>query len=275
MSEQSAEAHEPAGGTVPEPPPGHRRISAPPSLTALATAALRDMILTGELRPGDRVVENQLTQELGVSRPPLREAMRVLEQEGLIVQVPRRGAVVTPLTGQDVYEILTLREDLERMAVRLGVPVRDGERLARLHRALEELERAVEVGENSAVTEANYRFHLAFVGLAGHRRLEDTYRSLSLQMLLCMSMNRRALADRESLGDNAARHRALVDLVETGDPERVLAGLDAHGHRSFLPDLDSRFLDSTDAMTWIGNATRSTESADPKRPSDDASGSPQ
>ena len=78
----------------PEPGPSVRRIEAPPSMSALAAEALRQMVLTGELRPGDRVIENRLTEELGVSRPPLREAMRVLEQEGLIVQTPRKGAVV-------------------------------------------------------------------------------------------------------------------------------------------------------------------------------------
>ncbi len=123
----------------PEPAPGARRISAPPSLSALAAEALREMVLSGDLQPGDRVIENRLTEELGISRPPLREAMRVLEQEGLIVQTPRKGAVVRPLTAHDIYEIVTLREEVERMAIRLGVPVRSQERLDRLREAFREL----------------------------------------------------------------------------------------------------------------------------------------
>ncbi|MFC7099984.1 GntR family transcriptional regulator [Nonomuraea rubra] len=113
------------------------RIEAPPSMVQLATEALMRMLLSGRLRPGDRVVENQLTQELGVSRPPLREAMRVLEQQGLITQLPRRGAFVTQLTLHDIYEIVTLRRELERMAVDLGVPVREPARLQRCHAALD------------------------------------------------------------------------------------------------------------------------------------------
>lgn len=266
MSDAARPRPSPAAEHAGDHPGAGRRITVPPSLTALATTALRDMILAGELRPGDRVIENQLTRELGVSRPPLREAMRVLEQEGLIVQVPRRGAVVTPLTAQDVYEIVTLREQLEDMAVRLGVPVRDPERLNRLRSALAALEQAAATGDTADLTQANYGFHLAFVGLAGHRRLEETYRSLSLQMLLCMSMNRRALADRESLTDNAARHRALVELVEAGDRDRLLAGLAAHGHRSFLPDtlgLDGGTdggsggepAESAEAVAWLHSAS--------------------
>src|SRR6187402_2358338 len=110
----------------------NRRIATPPTMSVLAAEALRSMILSGELLPGDRLPENHLTAQLGVSRSPLREAMAVLEQEGLIVQAPRRGAIVAPLTAHDIYEIYTLREQLEELAIRLGVPVVDESRLDRL-----------------------------------------------------------------------------------------------------------------------------------------------
>ena len=82
-----------------------RRIAAPPTMSVLAAEALRSMILSGELMPGDRLPEIRLTAQLGVSRSPLREAMSVLEQEGLIVQAPRRGAIVAPLTAHDIYAV--------------------------------------------------------------------------------------------------------------------------------------------------------------------------
>ena len=81
----------------------------PPSLVQLAADELRRMILSAELQPGERLIEERLTEHLGISRPPLREAMRILQQEGLIVVQPRRGATVTSLSDQDVFEILTLR----------------------------------------------------------------------------------------------------------------------------------------------------------------------
>ena len=113
-----------------------RRIAAPPTMSVLAAEALRSMILSGELLPGDRLPENSLTEQLGVSRSPLREAMAVLEREGLIVQAPRRGAVVAPLTAHDVYEIYTLRAQLEELAVHLGVPGAEPSRLERLRARL-------------------------------------------------------------------------------------------------------------------------------------------
>lgn len=216
---------------------GAARIVSPPSMSKLASDALRTMILSGELRPGDRVVENRLTEQLGVSRPPLREALKELEHEGLIVQHARRGAVVTPLTQHDVYEIVTMREDLETMAIRLGVPVRDPKLLRPVEDAVRAIERAAEDGDEAAVTEHGFAFHLAVVGLAGHRRLADAYRALALQMQLCMGLNRSARRDREDLAGNAARHRELLGVIEAGDPDAVLAALAEHGHRTFLAEL--------------------------------------
>lgn len=213
------------------------RIASPPSMSELASDAVRRMILSGELRPGDRVVENRLTERLGVSRPPLREALKQLGHEGLIVRHPRRGAVVTPLTQHDVYEIVTMREELETMAVRLGVPVRDPALLRPVEDALRDIERAAEDGDEGAATEHGFAFHHAVVGLAGHRRLADAYHALALQMQLCMGLNRSARRDREDLAGNAARHRELLDVIKTGDPTAALAAQATHGHRTFLAEL--------------------------------------
>lgn len=215
-------------------PRAGRFVGDPPSLTALAADALRAMILSGELRPGDRVIENRLTTELGVSRPPLREAMRILEHEGLLVQTPRVGAVVTPLTLQDVYEIVTLRENLEAMAIRLGVPVDSEERLSVLRDSLDVMVAHAADGREDLAVGDSYRFHEALVGLAGHRRLDESYRSLSIQMQLCMSLNRRARSADETLDERAERHRRLLDLVIAGDAEAVLREMHDDRSRSFV-----------------------------------------
>ncbi|MFG2058090.1 GntR family transcriptional regulator [Micromonospora sp. NPDC048930] len=235
-----------------------RRITPPPSLSLLAADAVRKMILAGELRPGDRVVENQLTHQLGISRPPLREALRVLEQEGLLVQQPRRGVIVVPITLHDVYEIFTLRDRLERMAVELGVPVRSPDRLERCRAALRELEAAARAGDAATVTDRAFDFHLAVVGLAGHRRLEESYRSLSLQMRLCMGMNQQARVAGEGLWGNVERHRAILETLERGDPQEALDLLADHGQHTFVLDLgDSLGGRSPEAEAWLAGLGRS------------------
>lgn len=249
-SAQPAAAHDEVVGVS-------RRIESPPSMAKLAAEALRGMILSGELRPGDRVVENRLTELLGVSRPPLREAMRVLEQEGLISQLPRRGAVVTPLTLHDVYEIFTLRDELERLAVELGVPARSRELLQRCRDAYQLLEKAAEDGDAAGVTERGFDFHLAVVGLAGHRRLEDAYRSLALQMRLCMAMNRRARKTRETLRGDALRHLRILESIERGDADDARQQLVQHGHRTFLLEAGDTFTGgSPESRDWLEEVCR-------------------
>jgi DNA-binding GntR family transcriptional regulator len=245
-----------------EQTPGARRISAPPSLSALAAEALREMVLSGDLQPGDRVIENRLTEELGISRPPLREAMRVLEQEGLIVQVPRKGAVVAPVTPHDIYEIVSLREEIEQIAVRLGIPVHSQERLERLRQAFADLQAAAEEPGAARVVETSFAFHLAIVGLAGHKRLEDVYRSLSLQMRMCMAMNRRARAEIETAREDAARHRPLMDLVEAGDLEGLAHTLAHHGQRTYLLSIeDDAEGHSPESRAWFARIRKEEEEA--------------
>ena len=243
-----------------------RRIEPPPSMTQLAAVALRSMILAGELSPGDRVVENQLTETLGVSKPPLREAMRVLEQEGLIVRTPRRGAVVAPLTLHDVYEIFTLRHSLERLAIDLGVPSRSPARVARCRDAYAALARAAEDGDAAAVTERGFEFHLAVVGLAGHRRIEDAYRALALQLQLCMGMNRQARRSRETLLGDALRHRGILELIESGDTDGLRHELVHHGDKTFLLDADNNFPGgSPESLAWLESVRRLAEAHDRTR----------
>ncbi|MEU0491208.1 GntR family transcriptional regulator [Nocardiopsis sp. NPDC006139] len=232
---------------------GDQRIVKPPSMVDLAARSIRRMILAGELLPGDRVVENRLTQQLGISRPPLREALRRLEHEGLIRQSPHRGAVVTPLTLHDVYEIMTLRQRLEHMAVELGVPVTDPGRLERCRAALRRMEAAADALDEAELSESKFEFHTAVVGLSGHRRLEEAYRSIQLQMQLCMVLNRHARAHRnETAASNVLRHHRLLRVIEEGDPQAVLAELARHGDRTFLDDLPGDLeTGSEQALAWL------------------------
>lgn len=227
-------------------------LARPTSLVEYAAEAIRRKILTGELMPGERILEQRITEDLGISRPPLREAFRMLEQEGLVRQLPRRGTSVTPLTLHDVYEIFTLRREYERLAVQMGIPVTVPARLERVRDAFATMEAAARAGDEAAHAQGAFAFHLSVIGLSGHSRLEAAYRSLQLQMQLCMAMNRVARADEDMLQD-VARHRRLVDVIEAGDRDAVVDELVHHGDRTFLDDIENR-LDghSEAALRWLG-----------------------
>ncbi len=206
----------------------------PPSLVSLAAESIRRMILSGAFAPGERLIEERLTEHLGISRPPLREALRLLQNDGLVETRPRYGSTVATLTDQDVFEILTLRTGLERMAVDLGVPVRHPERLAACHEALGRMEQNARDDDRGSLVENGYAFHASIVGLAGHRRLAEMYRSVQQQLLLCMSRNLDTrVRYHENLVEHVRRHRYLLELIEAGDPQAVLAELAVHGERSF------------------------------------------
>jgi len=206
-----------------------------PSLVHLAADAIRKMVLSGALAPGERLIEERLTEELGISRPPLREALRLLQQEGLIETRPRRGSVVTTMTDRDVFEILTLRSALERLAVELGVPVQDPKRLEVCRRALQRMEDFAAVEDRGALVEAAYAFHASIVALAGHGRLDESYAAVQRQVMLCMARNLYTREhEYEDLPTHVARHRHLLEVIEGGDPDAVLAELAVHGERSFL-----------------------------------------
>jgi DNA-binding GntR family transcriptional regulator len=218
--------------------PGPERKIKQLSLAHLAAEAVREMVFSSELRPGDRLVEERLTEELGISRPPLREALRLLEQEGLLVSMPRRGVIVTPLSAQDLYEIVTLRTMYERLAVQLGIPVRDPELLTGVRQALDAMSAAATKEDRVQLVRSGFEFHLSLVGLASHRRLEDSYRSLSLQLHLYMAANARVREERnESLEEHVERHRHLLAVVEAGDREAVLAAFKNHGDRALIEQM--------------------------------------
>jgi DNA-binding GntR family transcriptional regulator len=213
------------------------RIKPPPSLAALAAQSLTDIILSGDYLPGDRLVEERLCEQLGISRPPLREALKSLEYAGLVVQIPRRGAIVTPLTQHDVFEIVTMREDLEHMAMDLALPNLNNDRLLRCYSALAAMDDVVSSDNERAMTRAGFEFHISVVRLAGHHRLESAYRAMALQLELCMAMNNRARRRLEDLVGHVDRHRALLAVIERGDRAEIDQALDDHGSDTFLVEV--------------------------------------
>jgi DNA-binding GntR family transcriptional regulator len=234
VSEVQSPADPPPADVAQVEPRRTGRLTHQPSLVELAAGELRRMILSGELGPGERLHEERMTEILGISRPPLREAILLLQQDGLVVRTPRRGAAVISLAAEDVQEILLLRSTLERLAVEHGVPVTDPERLDRCRTALAAMRESAQAQNRGELVERGYAFHAAIVGLAGMRRVEEIYRSLHGQLVICMAMN---LFVREhyyeDLAEHVERHQVLLDVIEAGDPQAVVDELAAHGERSF------------------------------------------
>ncbi len=108
---------------------------------------LREAILKGDLRPGERLMELQLAAKLGVSRTPIREAIRMLEQEGLAVTIPRKGAEVARMTEKNMEDVLQIREALDELAVQVACDKMTDQQLENLTLAMKNFENAIQAGD--------------------------------------------------------------------------------------------------------------------------------
>jgi DNA-binding GntR family transcriptional regulator len=174
---------------------------------------LREAIWRGRLRPGQRLNEQWLATEMGVSRPPLREAIRVLEQEGLVVSVPRRGAFVRQLTGDDIFEIYVVRCALEGMAAELLVASADEESTAQLQRIIDRVESPT-TDDLRAKIDEDLQFHRTLVRLSGNVRLAAMWEQLAGQLRLALTLVDPSFFDVDYV---ELTHRSLVEAIARGD----------------------------------------------------------
>ena len=143
---------------------------------------LRTSILTGELKPGERLMEIHLADKLGVSRTPIREAIRKLELEGLVTMIPRRGAEVAQITEKNLRDVLEVRRALDALAVELACERITEDELAELKKACENFELETKRGNANQVAQADVELHDIILKASGNERLMQMISKLSQQM---------------------------------------------------------------------------------------------
>lgn len=143
---------------------------------------LRQAILTGELKPGERLMEIHLANKLGVSRTPIREAIRKLELEGLVTMIPRRGAEVAQITEKSMNDVLEVRRALDALCAELACERITEEETEQLHRACEAFETAVKTRDLKRIARADVQLHDIIVQATGNQRLVQLINNLSEQM---------------------------------------------------------------------------------------------
>ncbi len=175
---------------------------------------IRDRIITGQLRPGDRLVEREVAEEFGVSRIPVREAIRVLLGEGFLQALSPRRIVVRELSRQDVLNLFDLREALEVLAARRAAEQAEPVQVRRLERLLESARKATASRRADRVSRANTAFHHHIVDLAGNELLAAALQPLEGRMRWLL----------QQVDDPAAvweEHAALCEAIAAGDGEKA------------------------------------------------------
>ncbi|HTO49403.1 MAG TPA: GntR family transcriptional regulator [Burkholderiales bacterium] len=198
---------------------------APRLLHEDATERLRDMIVQGDLAPGAKLVERVLCERLGVSRTPLREAIKRLASEGLVELQPNRGAIVTPLTLEQVRETFAVMGALEALAGQLACRNITDAQLAEIRALHFEMLACHARGDLAGYFRCNQAIHLAIVAAGGNGTLAATYRHLNAHVLRARYM---ANLSRERWDRAVAEHEAMLNALAARDGERLQRLLSEH-----------------------------------------------
>ncbi len=181
---------------------------------------LRTAILKGDLKPGERLMELQLASKLGVSRTPIREAIRMLEQEGLAIMIPRKGAEVARMTEKDMEDVLQIRCSLEELAVRLACQNITQMEMQELRVAMEQFREKTTTEDIAAIAQADVNFHDVLYKSADNPKLLGLLNNLREQMY---RYRVEYLKNPSIYQQLITEHRQLYEAVKMQDAEKAAA----------------------------------------------------
>ncbi|MBO5330191.1 MAG: GntR family transcriptional regulator [Anaerotignum sp.] len=199
---------------------------------------LRDAILTGKLVPGERLMENQLAEKLGVSRTPVREALRMLELENLVELVPRKGAQVLDMSEKDIVNILEVRSALEGLATSVACKKMAKEDLQQLKNMEVDFEKAVADNDVEHFVDIDEDFHDLIFAATENDKLINIFRNLRIQLYRYRMAQ--AKNNETSMSTIVAHHRSIIRAIENHDAEEGASI--AQGHIKYQTESILRFV---------------------------------
>ncbi len=195
------------------------------SLGEAVTSVLREAIFTGKLKPGERLVEESLAEQLGTSRGPIRDAMRQLQQEGLVTVLPRRGAVVSTPSVDEARQAYGLRIVLEEYAASLAVEHLDDEDLGQLGKRITQMQAAADSDDLHTLLSHDEAFHDIVWYASRHQKLLQMRAQIAPQIHAYTVAAGHLYPDLHVLADS---HVPVLEALISRDPERVKAAIRDH-----------------------------------------------
>ncbi len=195
------------------------------SLVDLVETTLEEAILSGQLPGGSALAESDLAQALGVSRSPIRDALKRLAHKGLVEARPRRGMVVASFSQDQIQDFFHLREALEGLAARLAAERISAEEIQGLRRHLDTVEREMGTGGSRGYPSGDDDFHVRILRGARSRQLEGTMEGIQSRVRL---LRRRSGAARRRARQAMAEHHAILTAIEARDAAAAEAGMRQH-----------------------------------------------
>lgn len=186
-------------------------------LRELVCEHIREAIINGVFAPGERLMEIQMADEMGVSRTPVREAIRKLEMEGFVVMIPRRGTYVSNMSIKDINDVYEIRTSLDILAAGLAAERINDDELEELQRLLVQVGHAIDSGDMEKVLEADSAFHDVLYKASRNERLRNIINNLREQITVIRGVS---MSYPGRLKDTQEEHRLLVESIAARDVEK-------------------------------------------------------
>ena len=194
---------------------------------------LRSAIVDGALAPGDRLLETSLANQLGTSNGPVREALRQLETEGLVISAPYRGAVVAGVSQEEIEQVLVpIRLIIERFAFRTALPLLDDADYMRLRELVAEMRSAADAGDADRLAETDLQFHELIIKRSGQNHCLQLWRVIQPRVRAYFRRDAPGHRDRYAVAD---QHQQLLDALTADDPDALVEAIEAHIHLHLGP----------------------------------------
>jgi DNA-binding GntR family transcriptional regulator len=206
------------------------------STTTHIRQVLMDRILTGKFRPGERIIENQIAAEFAVSRGPVREALRTLEQSKLVHMVHNKGVFVRDLNIEDALHLYDVRAGLAYIAGKLLARRATSDQISRLYALHEAMEAQRKLKDTNAYSELNEQFHALLLRFTGNRRLIEISESISRELRLFL---RGGFLGPSRLRISNEQHLLIIQKIEAGDAEGAALAFEEHVTSGKVRALDS------------------------------------
>lgn len=195
------------------------------SLSHQIAEKITNQIISGELQPGEKIIEANYAKEFGTSRAPIRESLYLLATDGLIERIPRRGAIVKGYSEMEVYDLLELRMMLEGMAMkRLANLEQKQQTIERMEETIKEMD-ALNSSDDKTYALLNQTFHLYLIEMSGSKIIKDMYTRLSRQLLV---LQRMSFLEEAHVRKSIEEHKVILDLIKKGLVEEARVILDLH-----------------------------------------------
>ncbi len=190
-----------------------------PTMTQIALENIRGAIEKGTLKPGMRIKESQLSNEMGMSRFSIREALCYLEKEGLIQTIPFKGVTVAHITPKDIEDLMTVRCALEELAIQLAIKKMDSEKIKILNFIMDRMENALDGDSEEDILNEDLRFHQSICEFSENGRLLNAWMPLASQIRVCLKLEYPLF---QTAKEFVSTHIPLLEVIVAGDQQKAV-----------------------------------------------------